>query len=259
MIKLLKAGLFESVDEFKNIEITPDRVAENYEIELYVNGEGKTFIDNKSYNHEKGNLVFVKPGQKRHSEKRFSCFYIKISVGEEEKGILDEIICCFKVTNYKLIRNIYVEIIKLYESQSSELLLQSKIYELLDIILKESKLKAGIRKLGSKVSPETLQSAINFIDDNFNRNIALKDVAEAVNFSPVYFHKMFTSSLGLTPHEYIIRKRLDEAKTYLLTTSYSMNEIVEKCGFSSVSYFASTFKKCIGITPSEFRQKKYII
>ena len=180
-------------------------------------------------------------------------------MGEEEKRILDEIICCFKVTNYKLIRNIYVEIIKLYESQSSELLLQSKIYELLDIILKESKLKVGIRKLGSKVSPETLQSAINFIDDNFNRNIALKDVAEAVNFSPVYFHKMFTSSLGLTPHEYIIRKRLEEAKTYLLTTSYSMNEIVEKCGFSSVSYFASTFKKCIGITPSEFRQKKYII
>ena len=259
MIKLLKAGFFESTEKFKNREITPERKVKCYEIELFVDGEGKSFVDDTAFPHEKGNLLFAKPGQRRHSEKKFSCFYIKISVGNREKELLDDIITCFKVTNYKFIKSCYVEIIRLYESgtEDSELLLQSKIYELLDIVLKESKLKSGIKKVGSRVSPETLQNAINFINENFNRDIALKDVAEAVNFSSVYFHKMFTSSLGITPHQYILNKRLEAAKTYLLTTSYSMNEIAETCGFSSVSYFASTFKKSIGITPSEFRQKKY--
>ena len=261
MIKLLKAGLFESTEKFKNREVTPERKLKHYEIELYVSGEGRSFVDDISFPHEKGHLIFVKPGQRRHSEKKFSCFYVHIAVESAEKELLEDIITCFMVSNYNLIKNCYVEIIRLYESNSKDLklLLQSKIYELLDMILKESKLKSGIKKVGSRVSPETLQNAIAFIEENFDRNIALKDVAEAVNFSSVYFHKMFTSSLGITPHQYILNKRLEEAKTYLLTTSCSMNEIVEKCGFSSVSYFASTFKKSVGITPSEFRQKKYII
>ena len=261
MIKILKAGLFESAEKFKNREITPERKVKCHEVELFVGGEGKSFVDGVAYPHEKGNLLFAKPGQMRHSEKKFSCFYIHISVGSGEKELLESILPCFKVTNYPLIKSCYVEIIRLYQNgnKDSELLLQSKIYELLDIILKESKLKSGIKKVGERVSPETLQNAINFIDKNFDKNIVLKDVADAVNFSPVYFHKMFTSSLGITPHQYILNKRLESAKTYLLTTSYSMNDIVEKCGFSSVSYFASTFKKNVGITPSEFRQKKYII
>ena len=97
MIKLLKAGFFESTEKFKNREITPERKVKCYEIELFVDGEGKSFVDDTAFPHEKGNLLFAKPGQRRHSEKKFSCFYIKIYVGNREKELLDDIITCFKV------------------------------------------------------------------------------------------------------------------------------------------------------------------
>ena len=261
MIELIKAGLFESDDKFKGVEITPERKVYSYEIELYVSGEGKTYVDGKAYPHEKGNFIFVKPGQFRHSEKKFVCFYIHIKVGKKEKELLEDVLTFSKVTNYKLYKNAYTEIIRLYEGDSTnrEFLLQSKIYEFLNIILNESKLKSRIKNMGTKISPQMVQKAIKFIDENFQSRIALKDVAEAVNFSPIYFHKCFTSSTGKTPHEYIMEKRLEAAKTYLLTTSEPMSKIVDMCGFSSISYFDYIFKKAYGITPSEFRQKKYVI
>lgn len=261
MIELIKAGLFESGDKFKDLEITPERKVYYYEIELYVAGEGKTYIDGKSYPHEKGNFIFAKPGKSRHSEKNFVCFYIHIRVGKKEKELLNDVLTFSKVSNYQLYKNAYTEIIRLYEGESKnrEFLLQSKIYEFLDIILNESKLKSRIKNVGTKISPEAVQKAVKFIDENFQSRIVLKDVADAVNFSPVYFHKCFTSSTGKTPHEYITEKRLEAAKTYLLTTSNPMSKIVDMCGFSSISYFDYIFKKAYGMTPSQFRQKKYVI
>ena len=93
--------------------------------------------------------------------------------------------------------------------------------------------------------------------DTFPQLSERTDIANSVNFSPIYFHNMFTSYVGKTPHAFLLEKRLESAKLYLLTTNMPMNDIVEKCGFSSHSYFDSLFKKAFGITPTEFRNQKY--
>ena len=125
------------------------------------------------------------------------------------------------------------------------------------MILREQDINKRIDGKPNGIFPDIIRSSVDFINNNYHRSITLKDIANSVNFSPIYFHNMFTSYVGKTPHAFLLEKRLESAKLYLLTTNMPMNDIVEKCGFSSHSYFDSLFKKAFGITPTEFRNQKY--
>ena len=83
-----------------------------------------------------------------------------------------------------------------------------------------------------------------------DRNMKKKELAERAGLSLATITKMGKEGAIVTT---------DVLVKICTALNCTMNDIVEKCGFSSVSYFASTFKKNVGITPSEFRQKKYII
>ncbi len=257
MIDLIKAGVFDSTQVFETYGRTPLRVSDCYEVELYISGEGESVVDGVSFPHQRGNLLFARPGQKRYSENRFLCFYLHVNMDEMTNRALKEFSTFMKVTDFNLYKKCYIDIIKLYESGTENhwMKIQCKLYELFDMILGDSKLK----KSNAKISPEAIQNAIDFMEQNFAKHLVLKDIAEYVNFSPIYFHKEFTLCTGKTPHAFLCEKRMEAAKSYLLTTDRSINEIVEKCGFSSVSYFDYSFKKEFGVTPLEFRKRKYIL
>lgn len=259
MLQILKAGVFDSLLVFENCPVTPRRTVTEYEAEFYISGEGESYVDGKIYPHEKGNLIFSKPGQVRYTVNRFLCLYIHFVADTELKPHLDEISSFLKVSDYTLYESCFKEIIRLYESddRGSVFLLQSKILELMDMMLTDSKVTRRMNKASTSVAPEVLYKAINFMEQNCDKPIALKDIAAAVNFSPTYFHKVFTLSVGKTPHEFLMEKRISMAKMLLLTTEDSIERIVEKTGFSSLSYFDYSFKGRVGITPSDFRKRKY--
>lgn len=261
MIDLLKAGVFDSTIVFKDIEKTPERLTDIYEIELYVYGEGESYIDSALYRHEKGNLIFIKPGQKRFSRNRFICFYLHLNIDKETAGYFKNVPPVIKASDYQLYKSLYIEIIRLYESSFHRrpMLIQSKIYELLDMILNDAEINLRLKNSSTKTAPEIIQKAIAFINENYSRQLALKDIAAGVNFSPSYFHKIFSEFVGKTPHDFLLEKRLETAKTYLLTTDYSIDEIINRCAFSSHSYFDCAFKNAYGITPSEFRKRKFVL
>lgn len=100
---------------------------------------------------------------------------------------------------------------------------------------------------------------MDFMAQNFQNHILLQDIASYVNLSPTYFHKLFKSAISMTPQQYLAELRLNHAKMLLLTKDYSVEEIAERCGFSSISYFDYHFKKTYGISPVGFRKRKYSI
>ena len=122
-----------------------------------------------------------------------------------------------------------------------------------------SKLNGTSKKLIPARYEKKSDMIIAFINENYSRQLALKDIAAGVNFSPSYFHKIFSEFVGKTPHDFLLEKRLETAKTYLLTTDYSIDEIINRCAFSSHSYFDCAFKNAYGITPSEFRKRKFVL
>ena len=96
------------------------------------------------------------------------------------------------------------------------------------------------------------------VERNLHRALPLAELAALVHLHPTYFSNTFTRAAGLTPTEYVIRKRVERAQTQLLGTSAPLKEIAAQLGFADVFYFSRTFRRIVGVPPSEYRVRALI-
>lgn len=99
-----------------------------------------------------------------------------------------------------------------------------------------------------------LNTVLQYIDKNFNRDLGMEELVACINISPQYLCKLFQKYLNMRPFEYVTRKRIQEAKSLLLEENIPEADIAEQCGFNSLSYFCTSFKHLENITPAEFRK-----
>lgn len=95
----------------------------------------------------------------------------------------------------------------------------------------------------------------NYIDSHYSENITLDFLADLTYVNKFHLVHSFTKQVGLSPINYVITKRIDEAKSLLTTTNYSIRDISSIVGFSNSSYFSQMFKKMTGEAPKAFRLK----
>ena len=103
----------------------------------------------------------------------------------------------------------------------------------------------------SRIFPETEQ----FIRENLPRRISCAELAANCHLSESYFWTRFKRESGLTPMDFLNRKRLEKAESLLKNSSHSITKIAFDCGFQSSQYFATVFKKQFGLTPTQLRKK----
>lgn len=96
---------------------------------------------------------------------------------------------------------------------------------------------------------------LTYIENNLEKDITLKELADIANLNGVYFSNLFCKTLKLPPTQFIINKRLQKAQMLLHDSDLSAKEISYQCGFSSETYFFSLFKQRYGITPLAFRNE----
>ncbi|WP_321378918.1 GH39 family glycosyl hydrolase [Trichococcus shcherbakoviae] len=94
-----------------------------------------------------------------------------------------------------------------------------------------------------------------YIDNNFEKDIKLADLANKLYLSEPYLSRLFTTEIGMPLTEYLIKKRLDKVTANLINTEVSITDIAFSAGFSSINSFNRVFKKYKSLTPSEFRKK----
>lgn len=102
-----------------------------------------------------------------------------------------------------------------------------------------------------------LKSIINandYIQDNFKDTITLDRMSREIGLSKYYLHRLFREINGATPLEYLTKIRLENAMNKLQYSRDSIFEIAIACGFDTISYFSNTFKKHMGLSPSQFRE-----
>jgi AraC-like DNA-binding protein len=102
------------------------------------------------------------------------------------------------------------------------------------------------------------QPVFDYIDKNFRSNISLKDMADLINVSPVYFANSFKSEFGISPKQYLLNKRISQAQQLLLETNLSVKEIAYEVGFENPNYFSEYFAKRTGITALSFRHRAFL-
>lgn len=103
-------------------------------------------------------------------------------------------------------------------------------------------------------SDSIIEMARDYIKLNFSRDLSLDEVSRAVNISPYYFSKIFKDGTGENFIEYVTNIRIDKAKELLGNPEYSMKEICSMIGYSDPNYFSRSFKKNVGVTPTEYRE-----
>lgn len=101
---------------------------------------------------------------------------------------------------------------------------------------------------------KAIQKAAEYIKINFPQKVSIEDIAQAVYLSPCYISRLFKQNLGCTISEYLTQVRIENAKTMLKSSQYTITQVAEESGFEDPTYFARVFKKIEGITPSRYRQ-----
>lgn len=102
---------------------------------------------------------------------------------------------------------------------------------------------------------EIVQKIRRTMENRYGEKITLADLASEHHVSLSHLTHVFKNATGYAPIEYLIECRLSAAKQMLSSSNQPITEIVELCGFSDESNFSRTFKKKIGMSPSDFRKK----
>lgn len=103
---------------------------------------------------------------------------------------------------------------------------------------------------------KVIKRVTDYVDERFTGDIKLKELADIAHMNPTYFSTFFKKYNGLSPIDYIIRKRVTRAIDYLLATDKTVIEISGLCGFNNSANFNKMFKKITGETPSGYRKRR---
>jgi AraC family transcriptional regulator len=106
------------------------------------------------------------------------------------------------------------------------------------------------------LSPARLRRIFEYIDANLDINVRLNMLAHEVGVSAFHFSRLFKQSTGRTPHQYLLQRRLDRARTLLGQRELSLAEISTSTGFADQSHFTKVFRQFMGMTPSEYRSHR---
>lgn len=112
----------------------------------------------------------------------------------------------------------------------------------------------NVLRKSSEKSTSLVELAKEYINNNYSKDISLDDVSRQVNISPYYFSKIFKEDMGEGFVEYLTKIRMEKAKELLTTTEYSMKEICAMVGYADPNYFSRSFKKNVGVTPTEYKE-----
>jgi len=94
-----------------------------------------------------------------------------------------------------------------------------------------------------------------FVDAKMEDEVTLCEMAQSVELSTAHFARMFRKSTGETPHQFVMRHRIERAKEMLRTSDARVLDVAVACGFKTQGHFARVFRRMCGVGPTEYRQE----
>lgn len=143
-------------------------------------------------------------------------------------------------------------ILELDRNGGSENLLVQLLFG--QLLIKVSRLYCEIEDNSAHAGLTYVKKAVQYIHQHYDMDIAVKDIASAISINPGYLHRIFRLHRDCTVNDYLLRFRVEKAKSLLINTDIQITDISNYVGMNSSQYFAYVFKKITGLTPSAYRK-----
>lgn len=138
-------------------------------------------------------------------------------------------------------------------SNEAPLHLIGHLYLFLDYLMRSAN---SVRmNQGGKLRDFYIKEALTFIEQNFQNDISIEDIADSCGLNRSYFGKIFHNSIGKSPQEFLINYRMTKAAELLKLTSLSIADIGNAVGYPNQLHFSRAFKKIYGISPRNWRSE----
>ena len=217
-------------------------------IGIIIKGSGTYIYLNKKLNVKEGDIVFIPENiycySEWHGSPEIEVIYVSCFMHYEQFLYEPQIICCDKE-----IQNHLIEISNLL---SGDYINELEAYSLFYMLLK----KVLPKMVQSNISyDKTLQTALEFITDNWNNDFSIVDLAKKCCVSESTLYHLFQKELGQTPVNFLNSIKINMAIKYLEGSNYSISTISRLVGFNSENHFRKVFKSVTETTPSRFKNK----
>lgn len=145
---------------------------------------------------------------------------------------------------------------EIYRDLQNQSVSESRHSCLIQSVLCELLTGTGTQHSEADGTESTIQ-ARGFIEKNYSLPLSVAQIAETVNVSVYHFSRIFKQDTGYSPHEYLVKCRIDKAKHLLKSTQKSVSEIAFAVGYQSESNFIYAFREKVGMSPNRFRKMPF--
>ena len=142
-------------------------------------------------------------------------------------------------------------------SGGSRMMLDSVSLALVVRVLRSwSSLSAPTEMHRSGLAPWQQQRAIEQLQSRYHENLSIADLAVEARLSPFHFIRSFKRSVGIPPHQYLTKIRMERACVLLETTDMAITEVAFETGYQAPAHFARLFRRHYGMTPTAYRRER---
>jgi AraC family transcriptional regulator len=106
----------------------------------------------------------------------------------------------------------------------------------------------------AKIPQRKLFRVQELIENHLGADLTLEELANEIGYSRSHFLRLFRATTGMTPHRYVLKRRIEQARLLLRGGDLSIAEVAIACGFSSQAHLTLAFRKQCGLTPAEYRR-----
>lgn len=237
----------------------------NIEIILVLSGEIKARVNNVEHIVYPGEILFVNSSELHETESNnkneIEAITILLSYEFMKKYYPEIDSYYFNIDEReeysKEIKTLMIKCAEEYKKKGQlyELKVSMLLMELFKILIENCKIKREKKNvvIQEEKSIENVKKAIAFMEDNYELNLCLNDIAYEIGMAPTYFERFFKKNTGETFYSYLNKIRLYYSYKELINTEYSITEIALNNGFANVKSFIEVFKKEYNMTPGKYR------
>jgi AraC family transcriptional regulator len=113
--------------------------------------------------------------------------------------------------------------------------------------------RRSVRPLRGGLGPARLRTIKELVHAKIEDELTLIEMAQSVELSPAHFSRVFRESTGETPHQFVLRNRIERAKEMLRAPGGRVLDVAVACGFKTQQHFARVFRHVCGTSPTEYR------